>query len=88
MSDRNSKKKVMGCCEPDEPTNRERSLRIDGVMKAYQLSLGSLGNEGESLGDRLASMLADCMHWCDHHNVDFAAALNLSTVHHMAERNK
>ena len=71
---------------PHEPTNHERSLRIDGVMMAYQQSLGSLGNEGESQGDRLASMLADCMHWCDLHKVDFATAMRLSTLHHMAER--
>lgn len=73
----------------DEPTNHERSQRIDAVMNAYQQSLGRESAEAGSQQDylELGSLLVDMMHWCDLHNVDFTKAMCLAKSHHMAERN-
>lgn len=69
-----------------EPTNEQRALRIDALFATYNEITDYDSDDSDIDHLSLACVLADMRHWCNLHNVDFFAALDLSYQHYLEER--
>ena len=64
---------------PDpEGMNNERAERAEKAIELYD---DGEGDDNTYLND----LLADLMHWCDRHEVDFDHALRIAKDHYWAE---
>ena len=61
--------------------NAQRVLRAAQTLVTYK-KLANTDGPIESLGD----LLADLMHYCDQHEIDFADRLRVATMHHDCEK--
>jgi hypothetical protein len=65
--------------------NEVRAIRFDDVMKLHSQQLGMEPEEWKSHLS-LASLMADCRHWCDKHGLDFHEAERVSYQHYLDEK--
>lgn len=73
-----------------EATNEERGKRTDLILACREKLMAScLGGANEDLirsKSLLSCVLADMLHWCDLHGIDFYDALKVSQNQHAADQ--
>lgn len=66
-----------------ERTNKERAERFNDILTRAAAS-GDVDADDDAT--MMVDLLANAMHWCDAHGVDFEAAAELAQRHHADER--
>jgi hypothetical protein len=59
--------------------NGERAQYADNAITAFQLTTRT------DIQDAVSDLLADLMHWCDRHGMEFEDELNRGRMHYLAE---
>lgn len=72
--------------DPGGPTNAQRAQWIETALHIFTLYTGQ--NLELEPDDVVADFLADLMHWCDAHEIDFEAAREMGAFHHEDEVNE
>jgi hypothetical protein len=73
-----------GTPHPDEPTNCERTARIDGVLRERSKSAGFEPDTKLDESD-VACLMADIRRWCDANSVDYFHADRVAYQHYLEE---
>lgn len=69
-----------------EPTNEERSERINGVLNYYCLILD--GNNFDGDESSITDILTDVMHFCKQGGYDFKKLIQMSQIHFESENSE
>lgn len=70
----------------NEPTNEDRAERVARMLEHYVSTvLGEVADEEPDSKCELASLLADVMHFCKQHDIDYNGVLALAEIHYQAE---
>jgi hypothetical protein len=64
-----------------EITNQLRSDRITAALKAHAETTGEDFDPADQSLTNLACLMADILHWCAKHKVDFSDAERLARIH-------
>jgi hypothetical protein len=63
------------------PTNTDRAARITAALKVHAEVTGEDFDPADQSLTNLACLMADILHWCAKHKVDFGDAERLARIH-------